>query len=69
MKGRRRISQRVVRSSLDKQLNQKGGVIPDMNFMRHSACLVVNPISVDSYCFLFNSTAVGQASDLMTALT
>ena len=31
--------------------------------------LVVNPISVDSYGFLFNSTTVGPASDLMTALT
>ena len=31
--------------------------------------LLVNPITVDSYVFLFNCTTVGQASDLMTALT
>ena len=27
------------------------------------------PITVDSYGFFFNCTTVGQASDLMTALT
>ena len=37
--------------------------------MRQSACLVVSPITVDSYGFLFNCMTVGQASDLMTALT
>ena len=41
----------------------------NMDIMRQSACLVVNPITNDSYGFLFNCTAVGQASDLMTALT
>ena len=37
--------------------------------MRQSACLVLNPITVYSYGFLFNCTTVGQASDSMTALT
>ena len=37
--------------------------------MRQSACLVLNPIKVYSYGFLFNCTTVGQASDSMTALT
>ena len=41
----------------------------NMDIMRQSACLVVNPITNDSYGFLFNCTTVGQASDLMTALT
>ena len=41
----------------------------NMDIMRQSACLVVNPITVDSLSFLFNCTTVGQASDLMTALT
>ena len=36
---------------------------------RQSACLVLNPITVYSYGFLFNCTTVGQASDSMTALT
>ena len=40
-----------------------------MNSMRQSVCLVVNPITVDSYGFLFICTMVSQASDLMTALT
>ena len=41
----------------------------NMNIMRQSACLVVNPITIYSYVFLFNCTMVGQASDSMTALT
>ena len=40
-----------------------------MDIMRQSACLVVNPITVYSYDFLFNCTMVGQDSDSMTALT
>ena len=39
-----------------------------MDNMRQSACLVVNPITVDSYGFLFNGTTVGQASNLITTL-
>ena len=39
-----------------------------MDIMRQSACLVVNPITVDSYGFLSNCKTVGQASDLMTVL-
>ena len=35
----------------------------NMGIIRLSACLVVNPITVDSYGFLFNCTTVGQASD------
>ena len=40
-----------------------------MDFMRQSAYLVVNPIPVDSYGYLFNCTTVGQSSDLMMVLT
>ena len=36
--------------------------------MQQSACLVVNPITVYTFCFLFSYTMVGQASDSMTAL-
>ena len=36
--------------------------------MQQSAGLVLNPIRVYSYGFLFNCTTVGQASDSMTAL-
>ena len=41
----------------------------NLDIIRQSACLVLNPITVYSYDFLFNCTTVGQASDSMTALT
>ena len=41
----------------------------NLDIMRQSACLVLNPITVYSYGFLFNCTTVGQSSDSMTALT
>ena len=37
--------------------------------MRQTACLVINPTSVDSYASLFNCTTTGRASDSMTAST
>ena len=41
----------------------------NLDIMRQSACLVLNPITVYSYGFVFNCTTVGQASDSMTAQT
>ena len=41
----------------------------NLDIMPQSSCLVLNPITVYSYGFLFNCTTVGQASDTMTALT
>ena len=41
----------------------------NLDVMRQSACLVLNPITVYSYGFLFNCTMVGQASDSMMFLT
>ena len=41
----------------------------NMDIMRQSACMFVNPITVYNYGFLFNCTTVGQASDSMTTLT
>ena len=41
----------------------------NLDIMRQCACLVLNPITVYSYAFLFNCTTAGQASDSMTALT
>ena len=40
-----------------------------MDNMQQTACLGENPIKVNSYSFLFNCKAVGQASDLMTTQT
>ena len=41
----------------------------NLNVMRQSACLVINPITVDGYAALFNCTPVDQASDSMRAPT
>ena len=41
----------------------------NLDVMRQSACLVLNPITVYSYGFFFNYMTVGQASDSITALT
>ena len=41
----------------------------NLDIMRQSACLVLNPITVYSYGFLLNCTTVGQASGSMTPLT
>ena len=39
----------------------------NLNVTRQTACLVFNPIMVDSYAAFFNCTPVGQASDSMMA--
>ena len=41
----------------------------NLNVMRQSACLVINPITVDGYAALFKSTTVDRASDSMMAPT
>ena len=35
----------------------------NINVMRQTACLVVNPVKVNSFAYLFNCTMVGRASD------
>ena len=39
------------------------------NVLQQTACLVVNPITVGNFAFLFNSTPVGRTSDSMTVPT
>ena len=41
----------------------------NLNVMRQSACLAINPITVDNFDALFNCTPVIQASDSMIAPT
>ena len=41
----------------------------DLNVMRQSACLVINPITVDNFAALLNCTPVDRESDSMMALT
>ena len=38
-------------------------IVYNLNVMRQTACLVVNPIKVNSFAYLFNCTKVGRASD------
>ena len=56
------------RTQFTKTNNKK--VIAENQCEKHKkSSLVLNPIMVYSYGFLFNCTIVGQASDTMTALT
>ena len=41
----------------------------NLNVMRQSACLVINPIMVDGYAELFNCTPKDRSSDSMMAPT
>ena len=41
----------------------------NLNVMRQSACLVINPMTVDGYAALFNCTPVDRAPDSMMAPT
>ena len=38
----------------------------NINVLQHTECLVVNPITVGNFAFLFNCTLVGRTSDSMT---
>ena len=41
----------------------------NINVLQQTACLVVNPITVGNFAFLFNYTPVGRTSDSMTVPT
>ena len=41
----------------------------NINVLQQAACLVVNPITVGNFAFLFNCTSVGLTSDSMMVLT
>ena len=41
----------------------------NINVLQHTACLVVNPIKVGNFAFLFNCTPVGRTSDSMMVPT
>ena len=41
----------------------------DITYMRQSACLIFNPMTVDNYAAFFNCTPVGRASDSTMAPT
>ena len=64
-------------ASIDKPNNKsdKGTIIKiishykkigyNINVLQQTACLVVNPITVGNFAFLFNCTPVGRTSDSM----
>ena len=41
----------------------------NINVLQQTICLVVNPIAVGNFDFLFNCTPVGRTSDSMTVPT
>ena len=41
----------------------------DINVLQQTACLVVNPITVGNFAFLFNCTRMGRTSDSMMVPT
>ena len=41
----------------------------NINVLQQTACLVVNPITVGNFAFLFHCTPVGRTLDSMTVLT
>ena len=41
----------------------------NINVLQQTACLVVNPITVGNFAFLFNCTLVGRTSDSMMVPT
>ena len=41
----------------------------NINVLQQTACLVVNPITVGNFAFLFNCTLVGRTSDSMMVQT
>ena len=41
----------------------------NINVLQQTACLVVNPITVSNFAFLFNCTLLGRTSDSLTVPT
>ena len=41
----------------------------NISALQQTACLLVNPITVGNFAFLFNCTPVGRTSDSMTVPT
>ena len=48
---------------------KKIGYNNNVHVLQQTACLVVNPITVGNFAFLYNCTSVGRTSDSMTVLT
>ena len=63
------------RARIHKMLQPRQNVTPlefslmSFNVLQQTACLVVNPITVGNFAFLFNCTPVGRTSDSMMVPT
>ena len=68
-----RIRQNVGKSNFSEQFRKFNNRYKRIGYnpyvMRQTACLVINPTSVDSYASLLYCTTAGRASDSMTAST
>ena len=54
----------------EKSVKSQGILIGyNINVLQQTACLVVNPITVGNFAFLFNCTPVGRTSDSMMVPT
>ena len=53
----------------DKIISHYKKVGYNINVLQQTACLVVNPITVGNFAFLFNCTPVGRTSDSMMVPT
>ena len=54
---------------MEKLLSHYKKIGYNINVLQQTACLVVNPITVGNFAFLFNCTPVGRNSDSMMVLT
>ena len=52
-----------------KIISQYKKICYNINVLQQTACLLVNPIMVGNFAFLFNCTLVGRTSDSMTVPT
>ena len=52
-----------------KIISHKKKISYKINVLQQTACLLVNPITIGNFAFLFNCMPVGQTSDSMTVPT
>ena len=64
---RKNVRKSIFSEQFRKLINRYKRIGYNPYIMRHTACLVMNPIMVDDYALVFNCTAVVRTSDSMTA--
>ena len=66
---RKIVGKSIFSEQFRKLINRYKRIGYNLYVMRQTACLVINPTSVDRYASLLNCTTVGRASDSMTVST